>query len=402
MGKILEVQQYDFQAFNEKLKPQVDENGFLTLSATAAVVGVMEYRDNNGRVIKQLVPHETLSDTESFRTLEDKPVTYNHPKSLLTAKDAKKWACGHVKAGVFFDGDELIAPMIITDEKLQNVIKEGKAVEVSPGYIATLEEAKPGATFNGEAYDYIQRGRRYNHLAVVEVARGGRRAKLHLDNNEDNCGTIGFMDSSFTNKETNMSKVSVQLDDSTIELEEGTASHIMRYKDKVAAQLDEKDMCMEDMNKKYADMEKKFKEMQGKADGYKAEMDKMKKDMEDMKKDKQTDAAQLDAMIEERSGIIDVAAKVIENFDAKGLSNKDIIRKVLENQYTKDGKCERDFSDKDDVYCRAFFDAIADNVKDALVAKQAKAISNVKQADSGVETAEQLRRRLMREQQDAC
>jgi hypothetical protein len=58
-------------------------------------------------------------------------------------------------------------------------VKGGKT-ELSPGYV-TLLDPTPGVDPEFGPYDAVQRDRRYNHLAIVDVARGGPEIRLRAD-----------------------------------------------------------------------------------------------------------------------------------------------------------------------------------------------------------------------------
>lgn len=406
MKKIITAQQYDYALLEEvEKKPRFDDDGFLHVLATPSIVGVMEYQRADGRIIKQLVPSETLDDPRSYRTLEDKPVTLEHPKTSVTPKDAKKHTRGHVKSGVYFEGDALYAPIVVQDNETIDNIMERKMFEVSPGYLCELEEAAPGAMHNGVPYDFIQRNRRYNHLAIVPVARGGARAKIHLDANSENCVKIGYSEFIVETKEEKKmaTKVSVQLHDSAVELESDAASQVQRYKDSVEKQVQDAKKSMADMKAQYADMCKEFdakssafEELRGKSDAMKKELADMKKAMEDMKKENNFDSVKLDALVAERNEVVSVAKKVINNFDASGKSNEAIIVETLNSQYNSDGKEERDFSKESADYCRGLFAGLKESTKDQKVQEQADAlVKSVKV----VQSSSDFRRQMMLEQQ---
>jgi len=63
----------------------------------------------------------------------------------------------------------------VTDASAVTAIQTGTR-ELSPGYSVDLDTT-PGS-WSGQKYDAIQVKRRYNHLALVDRARGGRQARL--------------------------------------------------------------------------------------------------------------------------------------------------------------------------------------------------------------------------------
>jgi len=112
------------------------------------------------------------------------PVTIQHPKSLVTGANWRKFSVGHVgddprRAD---DGKHVSASLWILDAQAQKLIKSGELRELSVGYMAALEEV-PGVSPEGEHYDARQTEIRGNHVALLREgqARGGRSVRLRLD-----------------------------------------------------------------------------------------------------------------------------------------------------------------------------------------------------------------------------
>lgn len=146
---------------------EVDEaTGWLTMEGTAALVGVMQYADG-----AEFVPPETLADVESLLAA---PLTVEHPPSMLDLETTRRYQVGSVLAARF-DGHSLRVRLRVTDAEAAAAIQAGKR-ELSPGYSASIE--RESGAWQGKKYDAVQRKRRYNHLAFVDVARGGRQARL--------------------------------------------------------------------------------------------------------------------------------------------------------------------------------------------------------------------------------
>jgi hypothetical protein len=85
--------------------------------------------------------------------------------------------------------DEWIrASLVISAGDVQDTIESDGALEVSCGYSCTLDMT-PGVTPDGHPYDAIQRGIKYNHVAILTTdqrPRAGAGAKLRLDSKENN------------------------------------------------------------------------------------------------------------------------------------------------------------------------------------------------------------------------
>lgn len=157
-----------------------DERGYARLWGTVVPANVLlRYTRADGlsgdRV--ELVPEDTVNDAAAMNTLLFSPITNLHPPSMLDAKTTNRHQIGSVIDTKFEDG-KLQALGLFTDSTTLDDI-DGGMVETSPGYTAIIDET-PGE-LNGAKYDAIQRGRRYNHWAIVPAARAGHANALQID-----------------------------------------------------------------------------------------------------------------------------------------------------------------------------------------------------------------------------
>lgn len=175
---VVRVNRTDF--LGRKLgKIQKTDEGYLTGTAPVAKIGVMSYVLNDGSIRRELVPHETLFNTDSMASLKMKPVTDSHPpERILDSKTVKRRKVGFTGETIKQDGDYLTSTVTITDDDAVSNVNQGRQ-ELSPGYTCELL-MRPG-TFNGDAYDAIQVKRQYNHLALCDKARGGSELRLNFD-----------------------------------------------------------------------------------------------------------------------------------------------------------------------------------------------------------------------------
>jgi len=155
------------------------DTGWMTVEGTAALVGVMQYDTGS-----EYVPAATLED--SAADLIAMPITLEHPPGdRLTAETTRGLQVGSVIAARF-DGKALRVKIRITDAEAIAAVQAGKR-ELSPGYDVELDEAA-----NASSYKFIQSARKYNHLAIVDRARGGRSAKLDSES-KNNMDQISIM-----------------------------------------------------------------------------------------------------------------------------------------------------------------------------------------------------------------
>lgn len=171
-----------------RITSKVDENGYLRIDGVVAHVGILEYMDDDGTVIREFVPEETLFDEESLKSLAGAPVTLQHPPEMVTPSNYKQYSQGSVNGMPRRDGDNLIASMLVIGNEALHAVEYDGVSELSPGYSVDLDET-PGE-WQGQKYDRVQRNRRYNHQAIVDAARGGSVCSLRFDgenvpNNED-------------------------------------------------------------------------------------------------------------------------------------------------------------------------------------------------------------------------
>ena len=119
-------------------------------------------------------PAEELSTEECINSFKLLPWIDNHV--MLGSEDEgltpaeSKGIQGVIGEDVYFDGEYLKGNIKVFSEAMSSLIANGKK-ELSCGYRCRYEYA-PG-TYDGVAYDYVQREIRGNHLALVENGRMG-------------------------------------------------------------------------------------------------------------------------------------------------------------------------------------------------------------------------------------
>jgi uncharacterized protein len=159
------------------------DEGFLMVPGRVARTGIQEYLARElgldgdpMRVVRVYRPPEEVFADASLSTYDASDVTNNHPHALVTAATYKGVAVGVVRGPGRQDGDFVVCDLIVKDQKTIDEINSGKC-ELSAGYTAIYDET-PGITEDGQAYDYIQREIRINHVAIVDRARAGANARV--------------------------------------------------------------------------------------------------------------------------------------------------------------------------------------------------------------------------------
>lgn len=143
---------------------------------------VLRYPDLDPPRSEFVPADEALSD-EAVASLIGVPFTIEHPASLLDGATAREHTVGVVLRAI---ADRTASPpalkvdVIVHDAAAQEDIESGRMCELSPGY--RCEEEPADGEHGGQAYQVVQRRRRYNHLSGVSKARtvtpDGRPARL--------------------------------------------------------------------------------------------------------------------------------------------------------------------------------------------------------------------------------
>ena len=157
-----------------------DTDGFLRDSPIVARTGIYIYQQPDGTIIREYRPPEEVFDTDSEASFVGKPIVVGHPASGIVNSDTvRDLAIGTILSSGYQKDETNIACDIV----IHNPSAIGEKRGLSLGYRVDIEEA-PGTTPDGQQYDVIQRNIRINHLAVVDRARAGAKARLNLDGDE--------------------------------------------------------------------------------------------------------------------------------------------------------------------------------------------------------------------------
>lgn len=155
--------------------------GFLRVPAAITRIGVLRYKDVNGREWGELKLPEEVFSQESMATLRGRPVCDLHPPGMVNAQNWREYSVGSVGDDARPEMDFLVATLTVLDAKEIQMIDAGERVEVSAGYFCDIEPT-PGE-WNGEKYDGIQRNIRHNHCAIGPRGwgRAGPQVALRMD-----------------------------------------------------------------------------------------------------------------------------------------------------------------------------------------------------------------------------
>ena len=320
-------------------------DGFLRAEVVMAEAGVYPYLDASGRIIMEAKLPEEIFAPEAMATAEGLIVTDQHPpkdenKGLVTSETYKKYLRGTISSPTK-NGVRLCGTEIVFDKTLIGSLKAGDLVQVSLGQ-QTIVDATPGV-YNGIRYDQAQRRIRYNHMAHVDRGRLGDKAKIQLDSSDlpegaavrvDNADAIAEatenakIKSEPENKENQMPKS----ENGDIVIKRDSKEHgIFKSFFESLFRSDAADPEPDPKKTEPAKSTSNEKALQARVDQLEATVDTMtdlngalKKELEKFK----TDAAD----VKGRDAIVDTAKGIIKDFKTDGLSNREIMLKVIEGK----------------------------------------------------------------------
>lgn len=156
--------------------------GYIRGRACVTNIGVFPYKLSDGSIEYELRHPDDVFENESLDSLRLKPVTNNHPNEAVTADNIKLFQVGNLGDNPM-NGDNihLTVDMIIQDAQTIDDVIRGKR-ELSCGYTADVVDES--GVWLGMPYTKRQKNIRYNHVAVVDVARAGEAARIKLDSGD--------------------------------------------------------------------------------------------------------------------------------------------------------------------------------------------------------------------------
>ena len=329
------------------------DNGYLLAPGRITRVGVFDYRDAKGKIVRELRIPDEVFNRDALDSFSLAPLTNNHPDEGLDSKNTHRFQVGTV-SDVRQDQEFVAAQIQITDEKAIEDVESGKQ-ELSCGYTAELEFT-PGITQgivgvrDGLQYDAIQRNIRGNHVAIVDKGRAGSNASIRLDES----GAI--MGSEITEPKTSkVEKMKFKIDGITIEVDESHA-------DVVTQAIAKRDKAIEDL-------EAAIEQAKGATTTETARADKAEEDLAATKKDLEEKTAPeiIQERIADRLSLERSAGKILGEKDADDkeikldeMSDLDIRRAVILK--VSPGAKDK-IKDADESYIAARYDQAIDSHK---------------------------------------
>lgn len=185
------MKQYRQDRLSQTLQsPVPGPGGSVICQGVVAKPGIYLYADKRADgtdfIRRELVTADMLfavqeDGSAGITTLGLAPLTLHHPPVMVDAQNAQKYTHGDVGAKIVRGpGGYVVVDLTIRTQDAQSAIADGTAVELSPGYFATIDNT-PGVDPEFGEYDSRQTSRVYNHVALVDAARGGPECRVHLD-----------------------------------------------------------------------------------------------------------------------------------------------------------------------------------------------------------------------------
>lgn len=317
---------------------QKTKEGYLAGRACVTQIGVFPYTQADGSVVRELRCPEEVFKQESMDSLKLQPLTNNHPNFAVTAASVKEVQVGNLGSNPAGDNVYLTVDMVIQDQDAVNDVVAGKR-ELSCGYSCDIDET-PGV-WGGMNYDVVQRNIRYNHVAIVDIARAGDAARIRLD----------AAGNAVINSDSNNSKEEIMAEPITVDVKLDT-SDIQKMVETEKARADSLQSNLDALNAEKAKVE-------AERDTHKDRADKAEAKVKELEKARADEAAKRDA--EAKKASLAGIAKKIGVEVADSMDNVAVQKAVILKAFPK-----ANLDGKDQVYIDARFDGAVEQLESEL------------------------------------
>jgi hypothetical protein len=330
----------NFRDYGEITDRKITTEGFLEVGAKVARSGVQEYyagefvrdelplefQDDPNMVLQILRPEAEVFDERVLQAFAHRPVTDGHPREFVNSQNVKDVQVGFSKHNVRRDGSAIAVDLVVQDQQMIKQVREGQN-QLSAGYKADVIWAS-GTDDQFGVFDAKMTNIQPNHIAIVDVARGGSELTLNDSwpaNKQD----------SQKNKTEDHKMATRVIDGITVEFSDQAAEAF----DKKAAELEAKQGELDATSQKMTDMQAQIDKLQG---------------LYDAEKENALKSDELDALVSDRMQLIDAAKKIAPKVDFKGLGDSEIKAAAI-----KVAAPTVDLTGKSADYVTAMFDSFA-------------------------------------------
>jgi hypothetical protein len=328
-------------------------NGFMSMMANLTRTGVFTYfertPDGTIRVIRQFRDPEEVFAEATIQSLMGLPITNNHPTELVSPENARAFVVGmtsdtpkkvYLPEQMPMDQAEAYVQQQITlfDANAISQVKTKKKTQLSLGYVCALDES-PGV-YKGQPYDFVQRDIRYNHLSLVDQARGGPECKVLIDSIEYVCDGTS-QDDNNQQEQKNMK--------------------IVNWKGKKVEVTDDAADLFASMEAYLADGETTSATLKAQLDTLKAQLDSATEKLNAKKEEDNKDAFRKAVSV--RVSLEGKARRILKDEAAsiEAMDDVTLMKAVIAKASPK-----LDIKDKSDAYIQARFDCIMEDFKEAV------------------------------------
>jgi hypothetical protein len=334
--------------------------GFLRARVAISRPGVFPYIYSDGTIrMEAKLPDEILSE-QTLESAKGAPVTDGHPplddsRGLVTPENWHKYV-----KGALGDEVQIINGMpwfneTVFDAGLIEELKKGNKVEVSIGFETDIDPT-PGE-YAGQKYDCIQRNIRINHIAHVDKGRAGDMVRAYFDSAIPDGIHIAVMKDY---KQENVMKNETKHDENMIlDGMKRFFALLARRDDLEAAAESVENAKKETENTPPPKNEDELAAQNEQIALLKAQIEALQALLAEKTKllEEATAPSKLDAAINERLELIELARACIPEFKHDGLSNRDIKLAVIDKVLPFGPDVKRDTVS--DMVINARFDAAA-------------------------------------------
>lgn len=161
--------------------------GFLDLHMSFSRVGSLVYQRRDGTLEAEHLTQEQLFNEQSLSTVTGKPIPLGHPiEGMVNKENVRRHTRGTTGTRIIKDTPFAVIVGTIHDGELIEIVKSGKAKEISAGYSCNVVKGDDGKLY--------QQNRVYNHLAVVEAGRAGSGVRVHYGDSGETDLNVGSND----------------------------------------------------------------------------------------------------------------------------------------------------------------------------------------------------------------
>ena len=161
--------------------------GFLDVHMSFSRVGPLVYQRRDGTLETEHLTQEQLFNEQSLSTLTGKPITLGHPiEGMVNKENVRRHTRGTTGTRIIKDTPFAVIVGTIHDAELIEIVKSGKAKEISAGYSCNVVKGDDGKLY--------QQNRTYNHLAIVEAGRAGPEVRVYYGDSLESNLNVGSND----------------------------------------------------------------------------------------------------------------------------------------------------------------------------------------------------------------